>query len=151
MELANSKTIMSHISTDEIQDLESAFGVTTNLLPNAMKQALIENAWMKNEELKHALQAPLVKLCAVYLNTAKKRGYAWDPVCHFHLRNGATMWRINWLADLSPNGLKQSCGIMVNYRYYLENINENSKDYILNKSISKSSQIEALLNIVSKL
>jgi len=35
---------------------------------------------------------------------------------HFHLKNGAVMWRINWWADTSAKGLTQSCGIMVNYR-----------------------------------
>lgn len=36
---------------------------------------------------------------------------------NFHLRNGAMMWRINWMADPSPRGVANSCGIMVNYRY----------------------------------
>ncbi|EGI67238.1 Malonyl-CoA decarboxylase, mitochondrial [Acromyrmex echinatior] len=36
---------------------------------------------------------------------------------NFHLRNGAVMWRINWMADPSPRGVANSCGIMVNYRY----------------------------------
>lgn len=35
---------------------------------------------------------------------------------NFHLRNGAMMWRINWMADPSPRGVANSCGIMVNYR-----------------------------------
>jgi hypothetical protein len=37
-------------------------------------------------------------------------------VANFHLRNGATLWRLNWLADPSPRGMANSCGIMVNYR-----------------------------------
>jgi len=39
---------------------------------------------------------------------------------NFHLRNGAVMWRINWMADPSPRGVANSCGIMVNYRYILK-------------------------------
>lgn len=31
------------------------------------------------------------------------------------------MWRINWLADPSPRGVANSCGIMVNYRYTFAN------------------------------
>lgn len=36
---------------------------------------------------------------------------------NFHLRNGAVMWRINWMADTSKRGADNSCGIMVNYRW----------------------------------
>lgn len=39
-------------------------------------------------------------------------------IANFHLRNGAMMWRLNWAADLSPRGLKNSFGLMMNYRYF---------------------------------
>ena len=45
------------------------------------------------------------RLCAQYLYSEKRRKGAVDSVANFHLRNGATLWRINWLADLSPRGL----------------------------------------------
>jgi len=35
---------------------------------------------------------------------------------NFHLKNGAVMWRLNWLADVSPRGVANSCGMMINYR-----------------------------------
>ena len=57
-----------------------------------------------------------MRLCAKYLYLEKRRNFALDPVANFHLRNGAAMWRLNWWADLSPRGLTNSCGIMVNYR-----------------------------------
>ncbi len=40
-----------------------------------------------------------------------------DPVARFHLDNGARIERLNAQADLSPKGLKQSAGMMVNYLY----------------------------------
>lgn len=55
------------------------------------------------------------------------------------------MWRINWLADLSARGLSTSCGIMVNYRYYLNETENNSKMYIENKVIKISPLVEKLL------
>ncbi|MGI9129351.1 MAG: malonyl-CoA decarboxylase domain-containing protein, partial [Roseomonas sp.] len=30
---------------------------------------------------------------------------------HFHLSNGARVERLNWRADVSENGLRQSCGL----------------------------------------
>ena len=36
-------------------------------------------------------------------------------MCSFHLRNGATLHRLNWLADLSKQGVSNSFGIMANY------------------------------------
>ena len=51
-----------------------------------------------------------------YLYQEKRRNQALDSVANFHLRNGATLWRLNWLADPSLRGMANSCGIMVNYR-----------------------------------
>ena len=45
-----------------------------------------------------------------------------DAVAKFHLNNGAKLHRINWAADLSRNGLRQSCGLMVNYLYELDKV-----------------------------
>lgn len=55
------------------------------------------------------------------------------------------MWRLNWMADLSARGLTTSCGIMVNYRYYLDEAENNSKAYIENKQIVISSLVQDLL------
>jgi malonyl-CoA decarboxylase len=52
-----------------------------------------------------------------------------DPVANFHLTNGARVERLNWLGDVSPKGLQQSAGIMVNYLYRLANIEANHEAY----------------------
>lgn len=41
------------------------------------------------------------------------------------------MWRLNWGADLSPRGLKNSFGMMVNYRYFQFSLHSNYR-YIAN-------------------
>ena len=56
-------------------------------------------------------------------------GRALDPVAHFHLSNGARVERLNWLGDVSPKGLQQSAGIMVNYLYRLGDIEANHEAY----------------------
>jgi malonyl-CoA decarboxylase len=44
----------------------------------------------------------------------------------FHLGNGARLERINWLADRSDYGQRQSGGIMVNYVYDLTKVEEHN-------------------------
>lgn len=51
------------------------------------------------------------------------------------------MWRINWMADPTPRGAEHSCGIMVNYRYYLHETEENSRNYIENAIIKASDNV----------
>src|SRR3954453_2944516 len=76
------------------------------------------------------LREPLLRLCARYLlHTRAPSGRALDPVAHFHLSNGARVERLNWLGDVSPKGLRQSAGIMVNYLYRLGDIEENHEAY----------------------
>lgn len=52
-----------------------------------------------------------------------------DPVARFHLANGARLERLNWPADMSANGLRQSGGLMVNYLYDLTRIEENHEAF----------------------
>lgn len=75
----------------------------------------------------------------------KRRGYVLDPVAHFHLTNGASLWRLNWAGDVSKNGLERSYGLMVNYRYDLPDISENSLQYTLNGTVAMSSSVQKLL------
>jgi len=62
------------------------------------------------------LRRPLSALAAAWLLKIEG-GKPCDPVARFHLRNGARIERINWHGDLSRKGLRQSCGLMVNYLY----------------------------------
>jgi malonyl-CoA decarboxylase len=76
------------------------------------------------------LRDPLIRLCARYLLRERtSSGRALDPVAHFHLSNGARVERLNWLGDVSPKGLQQSAGIMVNYLYRLADIEANHEAY----------------------
>ncbi len=47
---------------------------------------------------------------------------AGDPVARFHLDNGARLERLNPRGNMSPAGLKQSFGLMVNYLYDLDKV-----------------------------
>ena len=70
------------------------------------------------------LQRCGMRLAARYL-TRLQDGQPLDAVARFHLGNGARIERLNWRADLSVKGRKQSCGMMVNYLYEPEQLDAN--------------------------
>ena len=91
-------------------------------------------------------RSPLMRLCARYLLQEKRDdGAALDPVAHFHLSNGASIERLNWLGDSSPKGLGQSAAIMVNYLYKLDDIGDNHEAYTSEGKIAASSSVRSLL------
>lgn len=67
-----------------------------------------------------------------------------DPVARFHLGNGARVERINWLGDPSTKGLRQSCGLMVNYQYDLRRL-ERHRTQLAKGEVPVSSAVEGLL------
>ena len=72
----------------------------------------------------------LMQLCTHYLVDTKARDdHPLDPVARFHLGNGARLEQINWLADSSARGRKQSFGIMVNYLYQLDELEKNHEAF----------------------
>lgn len=72
------------------------------------------------------LQPLLMKLAAHYLTVEKNHQRPLCSVAKFHTRNGAEVYRLNYMADLSQKGMRNSYGIMVNYRYVLDEIEDNS-------------------------
>jgi malonyl-CoA decarboxylase len=53
-----------------------------------------------------------------------------DPVARFHLDNGARLERLHTLADLSPKGVRQSFGLMVNYLYDLGKVESRHEKFV---------------------
>jgi len=87
----------------------------------------------------------LLPLAAHYLLEAKHRtGQPRDPVARFHLNNGALVEAVHADADISANGLAQSCGVMVNYRYDLNKISTNHEAYANQQSVVASKAVKAL-------
>jgi|TARA_B110000093_G_scaffold152892_1_gene168255 malonyl-CoA decarboxylase len=91
--------------------------------------------------VKHTDQA----LAAYYLLNAKGTdGRPYDPVARFHLGNGAMLHAVHSDADNSSNGLKQSSGVMVNYRYDLNKIPQNHESFLSENKIAVSPEVRAL-------
>ncbi|XP_016486291.2 uncharacterized protein LOC107806620 isoform X1 [Nicotiana tabacum] len=99
--------------------------------------------WTNSPNLVSALRTPMMRLCARYLLKEKKRGKALDSVANFHLQNGAMIGRLNWMADRSQKGLAQSEGIMVNYIYRLDNIEDTAQSYMNEGHIEASSDFRS--------
>ncbi|XP_046848695.1 malonyl-CoA decarboxylase, mitochondrial-like isoform X2 [Xenia sp. Carnegie-2017] len=96
--------------------------------------------WLRNNKIGELLKVPLMEICADYLYNEKKQGFAYDPVANFHLRNGAVLWRLNWKADVSRNGALSSLGMMVNYKYELNDLDENTRQYFLRGTVPVSAE-----------
>ncbi len=77
-----------------------------------------------------ALREALLTLGAAYLLRAGERDAATDPVARFHLNNGARIERLNFLANGSARGLRESWGLMVNYVYDLARIERYHQSFV---------------------
>ncbi|KAL3687121.1 hypothetical protein R1sor_013430 [Riccia sorocarpa] len=102
--------------------------------------------WTKSAKVAAALRAPLMRLCARYLILEKKDGRPLNLVTHLHVWNGASVERLNWMADTSTKGIEQSAGIMVTYIYRLENLDTNKQLYLNKGIISVSPAIQQYLH-----
>ena len=86
-----------------------------------------------------------MKLAAHYLLNAKHhRGQPHDPVARFHLNNGALVGAVHANADKSKNGMAQSCGVMVNYRYDLSRISENHEAFANQQTVIAEKSVKTL-------
>jgi malonyl-CoA decarboxylase len=54
----------------------------------------------------------------------------YDPVANFHFSNGARLESINPFANVRPYGLRDSFGVMVNYRYVPNELEENHERFV---------------------
>jgi malonyl-CoA decarboxylase len=95
-------------------------------------------------DAKSPLRAFLLAAAAQYLGRETSEGKPVDPVARFHLGNGARVERLNWAADPSAKGLKQSFGLMVNYLYDLKRLDKH-RTQLAEGRIAVSSAVEALL------
>ncbi len=85
------------------------------------------------------------RILARYLVHGKREsGAALDSVANFHLSNGARLERINWKADLSGKGLRQSAGMMVNYLYKRDSIEANHEAYSESGKVVAGSSVRSL-------
>ncbi|MGF7158950.1 malonyl-CoA decarboxylase [Rhodoligotrophos appendicifer] len=104
-----------------------------------------QEGWYNDTEAVRLLKPLLCELGAHYFVREKRaNGQPLDPVARFHLGNGARLERINWPGDLSPRGLAQAAGLMVNYLYDLKDIEKNHEAYAEQGKVVSSSAVTKL-------
>lgn len=108
--------------------------------------ALDTPGWQEDAEVAEALRAPLLAAAATYFLRARDgRGRVIDPVARFHLGNGARLERLNFLGDVSANGMRQSHGLMVNYLYDLDRIEANHEAFAERTIVAASDSVTRAL------
>ena len=95
-------------------------------------------------EVSDSLQRTLMRLCAYYLLQAKQGTEPLDAVARFHLGNGAALERLNWMGDISETGMARSAGLMVNYVYWLNEVERNHERFFRDHAIAASPQVEKM-------
>ena len=80
----------------------------------------------------------------IYLTRRPSPGNRIDPVARFHLDNGARLERINWLGNTELRAIQESFGIMVNYLYDHDSIENNHEAFARGGTIVRSPDVDAL-------
>jgi malonyl-CoA decarboxylase len=106
--------------------------------------ALAERSWLHDPAIADRIRPGIMSAAARYLTTVHD-GRAIDPVANFHLSNGASLERLDWLANPAPYGLEESLGVMVNYRYDRSKIASNAGSYLAGGSVSASGHVRNLV------
>jgi malonyl-CoA decarboxylase len=109
----------------------------------ALVPELERDGWWHDLAQSEKLRAPLLRLCARYLT--RRPSIRIDPVARFHLGNGARLERVNWLGNDAPRGIQESFGIMVNYLYDHDSIEDNHEAFMRDGTIVRSPEVDALL------
>ena len=132
----NVETLLGHLNDKELSALgrEISFEPPT---PTHVLAAIEQPQVLGALSPKSPLRQFLARAGAHYLGQAKQGEQVLDPVARFHLGNGARIERINWFADPSTKGIKQSHGLMVNYLYDLKRLDKHRQ--MLEKGIAPAS------------
>lgn len=118
------------LSNEELSELARPVGETISL----------------DEAVRARRDKLLGQMAAHYLLRARtSSGRVVDPVARFHLGNGARLERINVGGNLSARGLRESHGVMVNYRYELDEIEANHEAFASRNTVVASSSVRKQL------
>jgi malonyl-CoA decarboxylase len=107
---------------------------------------LDKDGWWRDAVSVERLREVMLAAAAHYFLVARDgRGRQIDPVARFHLGNGARLDQMNFLGDLSEKGLQQSYGLMVNYRYALDEIESNHEAFAEKGTVAAAPAIRKLV------
>jgi malonyl-CoA decarboxylase len=90
-------------------------------------------------------ETDLRTLAGHYFMAERRRdGLPLDPVARFHLGNGASLKNIHVKGDVSAKGVQQSAGMMVNYLYDLDRIEQNHEAYVRENKVTATREVRNL-------
>jgi malonyl-CoA decarboxylase len=108
--------------------------------------ALAQPDWWRDAGVAAAVRETFLRAAAwYYVRARNSRGLPADSVARFHLGNGARLERLNWLGDTSSRALAQSYGLMVNYLYDLDYIEQNHEAYAQQHAIVAATSVSRLV------
>lgn len=118
------------LTPEEAAQLRAGAGVPAETAPLAALALLLARK-ERDAARDRPLEPVLTRLCARFVaqESGRHPKRAADPVAHFHLSNGARVERVNWRADTSEKGMRESAGLMVNYLYDPAFIEDNHEAY----------------------
>lgn len=139
---------------DEVQAGTLTAFEATALGPDPLAVAkLTDRAWLTDPAVAERLKPGLLSAAARYLQTTREhRGPARviDSVENFHLSNGASVERLNWMANPADYGVEQSLGLMVNYLYDRGRIAANARAYLADGTVRVSGGVKGLIKTLKE-
>jgi malonyl-CoA decarboxylase len=135
----NMDQLINRVGDKEGKAIQKSLGLSELIASDVIK--VIDS--LENLSQNAVIQSFLKQAAAVYLGQSLVEGHPVDAVAKFHLHNGARVERINWNADPSVKGMKQSWGMMVNYLYDLRKLDRH-RMLLANGKITVSSEVEDL-------
>ena len=137
----NQDAILTSEEQEALAEIAKAYSVEPSL------QVLLSMpGWESSEQLCDTLKPILTRLCALHLvSRHPSKNKLLNAVAHFHISNGAVLHQINWMADNSKKGISQSYGLMVNYLYSLDDLDENSENYSNTHIANISKEVENIV------
>ena len=132
----NFKSLSKFVTLSPVPGFSKWLKSNDTILFNKMHNKLSLNKIQKNEAI---LNETVLKY---FFISNRSDNLPNDPVARFHLGNGAILEKINFLSNISENGLEQSLGYMVNYLYNLEEVELNHEKYVVDKKINTSKSLE---------
>ena len=132
----NFKNLSKFVTLSPVPGFSKWLKSNDTMLFNKMHNKLSLNKIQKNEAI---LNETILKY---FFISNRSDNLPNDPVARFHLGNGAILEKINFLSNISENGLEQSLGYMVNYLYNLEEVELNHEKYVVDKKINTSKSLE---------
>lgn len=133
-------------SNAELREIRRAAGAADAMpIAGLLKQVLADERWYAQPAMRRAMRRPMTALARYYLTrekrinskTRERSTHAYDQVANFHLSNGAGIGSINYLANRSARGMRESFGVMVNYLYDGKQIEKNKRLYRAGEVVCK--------------